>query len=422
MVVVATKAKEENVLANILLVSLDENSYQPLGIACVSSALKGGWHAVKMIDGSIQSFNFKEECKNLNLIAISIPVFGALWKTMSFIRELRLYTDTPLFVYNQYASFNQTLFKKFPKCYVLPGDYETLLLKIADYIDKKEDYLRLIENKMPNAWLKENTFFVPDRSNLPPLRSYEKFRSKITGNVELMRGCAHKCTYCSVAACYNGQTKSTPIDIIAADIAQVYALGAKHITFVDADHFSIGAKGLKIIEDLKRTHSDLVFDLTVRADDIVKYANTISNYKNLGCIEMTVAMEFPKEEVLAAINKKMKIDTLYKAVNILNKNDIDIRPTFIVFNPWVTYEEIVGFDDFLKKIGLLNCVDELQKQTRLLLFKGSPLLMQEDIKQLITKEHETYYEWLHPDPRVEELYYGKTKNNDMTRVKCCIKG
>ncbi len=410
----------------LLLISTDENGYQPLGIMTLRSALEAEISGVDcnidMVDCSVQPIDISEKLKNYDAICISIPVFGALWRTLKLIKEIRMYTQTPIFVYNQYAAINEKLFDDFFSCYVIRGHYEFWLPQIIKNLLSDIDFSSILSLNKKASNAREAEFFIPSREYLPNLSHYKNFRGKIAANVEIMRGCIHKCLYCSVYACYNGRVREIPSDIVREDLEQVISQGAEHITFVDADHFSLGSRALQKLKELQSSLKGLSFDITARADCIVKYEELINEYKNIGCQEITVALEFPSDNVLRHINKIIKIEDIYKAIEILDKHNIDINPTFIAFSPWVSFQELQDISNFLEQTNLKDKVNPDQLKTRLLLYKGSPLLRRKHIHDVIVKEHETYYEWRHEDARVEQLYQDMGGQSDITKVKCCIKG
>jgi hopanoid C-3 methylase len=111
------------------------------------------------------------------------------------------------------------------------------------------------------------------------------------------------------------------------------------------------------------------------------------------------------------------------AINLLAEVKIKLKPTFINFSPFISKDDLKLFDEFVSEMNLGDNIDPLQKETRLLLYKGSPLLDNELIKTLDLVEHETYFDWVHPDPDVDAEYEAiATPYSDGRRKKCCIKG
>ncbi|WP_212817378.1 hypothetical protein [Polymorphospora rubra] len=100
----------------------------------------------------------------------------------------------------------------------------------------------------------------------------------------------------------------------------------------------------------------------------------------------------------------------------------ELNPTFIPFTPWVRYEELLTFEDFLVETGLARVVEPTALQTRLLLFKGSPLLQSPWLTDVDLVDRGFHLDWTHPDRRVEELWQQRrSEAEDAGAVRCCVK-
>ena len=78
--------------------------------------------------------------------------------------------------------------------------------------------------------------------------------------------------------------------------------------------------------------------------------------------------------------------------------------------------------DFLSANGLENDVDPIQMQTRLWLYKGSPLLELSEVQDRIVQENRFNYEWKHRDPDVERVFDELHSVPSPGSIKrCCLK-
>jgi radical SAM superfamily enzyme YgiQ (UPF0313 family) len=245
----------------------------------------------------------------------------------------------------------------------------------------------------------------------------------VVGNIETMRGCAYGCTYCSVFAAYRKRVVKIPLECIYADIDETVRLGANHITFVDADHFSTGKRGIQIIREMKRKYPHLSFDITARLDDILRYKTIVEEMKEQGCTEITTAVEFPKELVLEKFVKGITMEQTIEAIRFCKRIGMRLRPTFVTFSPWIEMEDLYKFEDFIRDEMLSDELEPLQRETRLLLYKGSPLLENGSVSALELQERDYHYEWFHNDYAVEEAFENaQTPSADGRKKRCCVKG
>jgi hypothetical protein len=118
----------------------------------------------------------------------------------------------------------------------------------------------------------------------------------------------------------------------------------------------------------------------------------------------------------------MTVAMLDDAIDVLRAIGIVLNPTFIMFNPWIGLEDLARFNDFVESNGMEEVIDPIQYETRLHLYKGSPLLANRSVQALALDEHEFHFEWRHPQPDVDELY-----QENLTPVepgvfkRCCLK-
>lgn len=407
----------------ILLISIDEVGFQPLGLACAKPYLTP-FADVELVDAST-SIEFDHH--SYDLIGFSVPTFGAIEKSVEIMKKFRQegYTN-PLISYNQYATVQPSSFTIDNNCFVVMGEYETVLEEIVKaHLESKSfhtiDFVYSQENTTPSKNLKRSKFLTPDRNSLPNLANYAYKNGKLVGNIETMRGCAHGCTYCSVFAAYQKRVIKIPENIVLEDIDNVVNMGATHITFIDADFFSTGKRGIRLIEKMHAKYPHLTFDITLRLDDVVRYREFFPDLKSYGCIEVTSAFEFPSDTVLKEFEKRITLQDMDEGLAILRKTKIPIVPTFISYNPWANSEDMIEFGKYLNATELMDDIDEMQLKTRLLLYKGSPLLENKTVQELDLIDKGYHYEWKHTDTEVDQMYESEVKDADIS-MRCCIKG
>lgn len=410
---------------SILLISTDEGDFQPLGLAGPAAYLRAAGVAVQTLDLTREA---EKQTEPAEIVAFSVPIFGAIAPTLVKTRELRAggYAG-PMIFYNQYAMVQPETFLLDDQCFVIMGEFEEVLVDSMQFHASGRSigdapFMYSRQGGRPGKNFKHKTFLPPDRSGLPHLSGYARWDGRTLGNVETMRGCAHPCSYCSVFAAYERAVVKIPEEVILADIDAVVEMGAEHITFVDADFFSTGKRGLGVVQQMKARHPSLAFDITARLDDVIRHQNLLVSLQQLGCVELTSAFEFPDESTLKILHKGITVDQMRRAVTILKEIGIRLKPTFITYNPWINQDKMSNMGGLLKDLGIEEPLDPMQAQTRLLLYKGSPLLKQVEIQSLKLSDQGTYYAWEHPDSRVDDAYAAVAGAGRDVRMRCCIKG
>jgi len=269
----------------------------------------------------------------------------------------------------------------------------------------------------------------PMRDAAPHLRKYPQphltnlmGEEKIVGGLELTRGCHHKCTYCSVYSAYDGKVLLGDVNQVIEDVDALVEQGMEHMTFIDAEFFNATRRSFDALERIHKRHPHLTYDFTTRVDHILENRDKLSLLYDQGVRVITSALEFPKNEVLEQVRKEVDVDDLKESVRLVQDSGIVLNPTFIMFNPWVGLDDFPKFHDFLVETKMEDAVDPVQYETRLHLYKGSPLLKNETVKSLKLVEQEFHYDWFHSDPRVDELFRASvTPVVEGQFKRCCLK-
>ena len=272
-------------------------------------------------------------------------------------------------------------------------------------------------------------FRVPNRRLAPGLMKYPQPQTEkltgakeVVGGLETTRGCHHKCTYCSVFAAYDGKVLVVPQDIVIEDARNLIDQGMTHLAFTDADFFNAKRHGLSIIRRLHEEFPNLTYDFTTRVDHILGNQEMLREMGRLGVRFITSALEFPKQRVLDEVFKEVTVELIEQTIAFMRDCGIVLNPTFIMFNPWIDLRDLVLFSEFVEHNKLDDVIDPIQYETRLHLYKGSPLLNNPSIQALRLEEHEFYFDWKHPDPRVDEVYMQSlTPVEEGVFKRCCLK-
>ncbi|WP_160673592.1 RCCLKC-tail radical SAM protein [Clostridium sp. C8-1-8] len=417
----------------VLLVSNFEGGYQPISIATAYSALIENGFNTTILDTYVEGIR-EDILGDAELVAISIPLFDALFSGIEIAKTVKkLNKNVHVTFFGQYASINANrLTPKYSDSCIV-GQWEDTLVQLANKLEQNEiDLLPTVLSKAQTGCCSEkedDSFYVPNRKTLPPLYKYPQDQidklcggKQIIGGTEITRGCHHKCLYCSVYASYEGKVHIIPEDVVITDVTNLVEQGMTHLTFMDADFFNSKYHGINIIRTLHSKFPKLTYDFTTRIDHINEHKEIIAEMADLGVKFITTAVEFPCEEVVDEIAKEITLEDIEEALGFLQETSIKINPTFIMFNPWIKLENLIDFKTFVNKNNLDDIIDPIQYETRLHIYKGSPLLKQKSIQDLDLIEHEFNYEWKHSDPRVDEVY-----NRMVTPVeegifkRCCLK-
>jgi hypothetical protein len=377
------------------------------------------------LDISIQTID--EAPWHTDAVIVEFRDYTTLRRAEALLPQLlRNYPNGPVFATGPYAEFNADALRAKYGAVVTPGDPPEVLDAVLG--------TTLGTRGCELAW----TEIVPDRSDFRAIVDYPKliiprattadvydsscWVKKVSGNIELSYGCLHRCKYCSVYAKFNGAQTEYPISAILADVDQLVAARAEHLVVTDADAFGRPSHALAVLRAVHAKYPDLTCDAVTRVDHIRKIRKHLPELRALGLVKLTSSFEFPDDRVLKAIDKGFVVADISDAVRWCRDANVALAPTFIPFNPWVGVREIEQLPAFIRHHGLEATTDGSQLATRLLLYRGSPLIGAPALTDLnlTLEEKEFHYEWRHPDLRVEDLYRTALAKHG-AGGKCCIR-
>ncbi|TWA87890.1 radical SAM superfamily enzyme YgiQ (UPF0313 family) [Azospirillum brasilense] len=424
-------------MPNVLVVSSFEGGYQPnTAISAVTALNRNGYHA-RLLDTYVEGFA-EEALDDAEVIAVSMPLFDSLNAGLQVIERARERNpDATVVHFGQYATLNAGRLPGRYGDYTVVGEWEQPLVNLARHVlDGADlDHTGLADTeaarsgRVPHPYLARGKIALPDRSLAPALVKYPQPQVEkllgglhVVGGVEATRGCHHRCTYCSVYAAYDGKVVMIGDDIVVEDVRNLIGQGMTHLTFTDAEFFNSKNHGVRILRRLHEAFPALTYDFTTRVDHILEHPDLFREMAGLGVRFVTSALEFPNQRVLDIVAKEITVEDIEAAIAQLHAVGITLNPTFIMYNPWVSKQDIVSFTDFVARNGLENVIDPIQYETRLHLYKGSPLLSRASTAGIELVEHEFHYEWKHPDPEVDAMYYANVAPPEPGVFKrCCLK-
>ncbi|WP_181764468.1 arsinothricin biosynthesis radical SAM protein ArsL [Streptomyces albidus (ex Kaewkla and Franco 2022)] len=410
----------------VLVASAFEAEMQPLTCAYAAASLQA--HGVEAVGWDA---HFQPEAAPegpFDLVLVSVQQFEGLEKGLSLARDVRERFGTTVMAFGQYAQMNHREFLGVADAIVMeePELISEELAELARGTRELQAVPALMTSKgmRPRPPRRRISVSTPARDLFPSLVHYPAHHSPfgLMGNIEASRGCHHKCTYCSVYGAYDGGVAVYEADSVLSDALQLAEEGVRHFCFIDAEFFNSRTIGAGIVERLVDAVGPITFEFTTRVDHVLSYPRELEKLVSLGLRRVTCALEFPSDRILRIFDKHIDVDHMRQAVVEARRLGFELYPTFIPFTPWVEYDELLGFEDWLVEADLAHVTDPTALQTRLLLFKGSPLLSSPWMEDIATVDRGFWTEWTHPDRRVEELWQQRRSDaEDVGRVRCCVK-
>jgi len=345
----------------VLLLSTYELGRQPVHVASPAAALRRAGHEVTVLDLAVSELN-ETDVTWAERVAISVPMHTATRLAEDVVAALATADpDLPVALFGLYAGVGGARVDA-----RFEGEYEPALL---DWVGGGRG--GTVRN------LGRSDFVVPDRSDLPALEDYARLEhggsTVLAGAVEASHGCRHRCRHCPIPAVYDGRMRVVPRDDVLADIDQLVAMGAGHITFGDADFLNAPAHSLAIIETAHAAHPDVTFDATIKVEHIIDHAEVWPRFAELNMLFVVSAFESVDDDTLEILDKGHTVSDMAAAIGLTRAAGIHIRPTWLPFLPWTTIDDIAQIFEFIHRHDLHGATDPVQMSIRLLVPKGSLL-------------------------------------------------
>lgn len=196
-----------------------------------------------------------------------------------------------------------------------------------------------------------------------------------------------------------------PGDDVLADIDNLVAAGAGHITFGDADFLNAPAHSLAILERAHAVHPDITFDATIKVEHILDHREIWPRLAQLNLLFVVSAFESVDESTLEILDKGHTVADMAEAIELTRGAGVQIRPTWLPFLPWTTPEDIADIFQFIDDHDLVGATDPVQMSIKLLVPAGSLL----EAHPAMTPHLEDYdvpalsWKWRFADPETAVL-------------------
>jgi len=396
-------------IVKIALISTYELGRQPFGLASPAAWLGKRGHRVTCMDLSREPLN-ERALREAGLIAFYVPMHTATRLTVELLEPLRLLNPSAHFcAYGLYASLSAEILRAHGIGSLLGGEFEQALVDLAEHLAGLSA-LPQIHPLDSNVSLARLRFLVPDRSGLPPLRSYAHLvlpsgEHRTVGYTEASRGCKHHCRHCPIVPVYEGAFRVVDREVVLADIRQQVSAGAQHITFGDPDFFNGVGHAIPLVEAVHREFPRLTYDVTIKVEHLLQNPELLSTLRTTGCLFIVSAVESLDDGVLLKLQKNHTRADFFRAVKLCRRSGITLQPTFVPFTPWTTLEQILDLFEQLHRLELVEAVSPIQLAIRLLIPAGSLLMELDEVRRIVGAfdPRGLVYPWKNPNPAVDEL-------------------
>lgn len=357
----------------------------PLPMLYVASVLEEVGHSVTIKDFTDNN-SFAEFRKYLKTARNGIYIFHTVLLAETIdkaaAKEILASTYASIIFFGPHPTLKPKDFLIDRRVYVARGEAEFIIRDIVHAINRNrivDDIKGISYLKMGEMVETEPVGVIEDLDALPPPMlslvddkkdSYfnPKLKDRPSALILTSRGCGLKC-YCCVPNAISwarelewkrfNDGKKPPVvlrspESIAKEFKDVKKLGYKAVSVID-DLFLFGGKE-RIMEICRRLKDvGLPFGLLARCDMILD-EDVVSALKDAGCEYVDLGVESMDQDILDDIKKGMDVDTVGRAIELLNRYHIEPRLN-ITFgsSPLETKESVAATIEKVSELPVNYC-------------------------------------------------------------------
>ena len=237
------------------------------------------------------------------------------------------------------------------------------------------------------------------------------------------RGCAKRCSFCSVGEFFNGTVKTaTPIDINATIrnlIQTTREVDVRHIVIGNLSMFNQSLADKEFVRSLRRSFDETGFELEwwcqTRGDLITREIAKL--LADAGCKQVAIGCEAGTDMQLNHIRKGEKCDQIKRALEMLRENKIETQCYWVIGLPRDNADRIKKTQQAILSY-LENDLTTLTHITILVPYPGTPVEAKPG-NHGININHKRWGEyWMNCDPfGCGEPVYNTTDINNKILLK-----
>lgn len=446
--------KEKNNF-NVVLVNLkspypvmfatENYTFENIGIGYLTTSLRKAGYNAMIVDS--QSMNLSDietytEIISLNPSFIGFsPTYLTIEKAIGFAEKLKK-SDNGIHISlgGHHASFTakEILENELPIDSIVIGEGELTIVDLMDHLFEKNE----LSNVKGIAYRKvENEVLInsprPKIVNLDnrafPARDILKWevehKNCKTARIISSRGCLFNCSPCTTPAferLQNGRLlRERSVENIIQEMEYLYEEYKVRTFLFGDDNFLTNSKKSK--ERAKEFATEIIkkdwgisFRILCRTDVLVNNEALLLLLKKAGLERVLVGLESGSDHCLDIYNKQTTVEQNLKATELLKKHNIAIHPGFIMFNPYVTFDDLKKNAYFLHKIGLSAIF--FYFSTQLVLYPGCSLIKKLETDNLLIdgKGYKSPFAYKYQDERIgyfaEEMAILQTEMNKVDEI------
>lgn len=338
----------------VLLVQPDQNvtmglqhavRVEPLGLEAVAGALRGR-HEVSLLDLRVAPDTLQATVSDFrpDMLGISSTFTVDTYQALT-IAQVAKEADPRIFVFvgGHHAALQPADFFHRAVDAIVLGEGEFTSRELADCLEAADDPVRvpgLALNRPEGQYSTPPRLLVKDLDCLPrPDRTlcwryrsdYFLFFTSPIALLETARGCPYCCRFCSVWRFYQKRVRFKSPGRIVDELAE---LSEPCVFFTDDNFLCASGYAEETARLIRRKGIRKNYVIQARSDAIVRHADTVARWREIGLDCVFVGFEKADQAGLEGVNKQNSVENNEKALEVLRQQGIEPTASFIVEPDW----------------------------------------------------------------------------------------
>lgn len=362
----------------------------PLGLGYIASVLRQHNYDVGIYDIGPQEMKVSDviseiKKENCSIVGIS-SIIGNHGNAMRLAKAIReAIPDITLVVGGPHASFiPEEVMKQGDVDVIVRFEGEETIVEVMDALSNNNTHDL---KKVAGIAYRENGAFhvnelrplIKDLDSIPfpswdlfPLECYMEPGIVLTG-----RGCPYSCIFCAASVISGSKYRARSTKNVVDEIEYMYTdFNIDHMFIADDTFTAIKEHCIDICRQIRERNLDISWEAEARANTVTK--EIAEEMARAGCIHVQIGAESGDNDILKALKKNITTDMIEKAVKTMLSHGISVVCSFIIGNPFDTYESVRKTIDFACKLHELSPTLVTCKFAMLTPLPGTPVYEKRD--------------------------------------------
>ena len=336
----------------------------PVDMMSLSAIAKKRGYETKFKDYSLKNENVYDFLRDLRVYKPDFLVLNiastTLEKDLSILTQARdLLEDTVVIVKGAIFNFNSyAILQQYPEIDIaLRGEIEPAFDEIIQYKDLKDvkGITYQIDEKIVSTSdreLSDNLDYLPflDRDLIDNSIYIRPDIKKPQTIIRVSKGCPNHCFFCLATPLNGKNVRYRSAELVLDEIREcVLKYNIRNFIFwSDLFNFDNGwvQRLCRLIID---SGLKINFSANTRVDTLD--FETLQLLKKAGCTLLSIGIESGSQELLDKMGKRITLEQIEKAIDMINKARIQIYAYYVIGLPWETKETIEKTYKFAKKLN-----------------------------------------------------------------------